>query len=349
VDPRPLAQDRFLRKHSGLVGLSEDDKLVACAAGEEAVILDCHGQELMGLRRKRPGRSAHTWSIAVSAEAGLAAAGYDDGTVCVWSLGDKQLVAQARLSGDIVRGIAFAGVTGRRFGKQSAQLVVTAGNHVVAMRASDLHVIGALPCATPPPSLSSPLFKSVAATRDGHIVAGGRLNGKVFIWLRGERGSYEPLHARVFAGEVIRLLLSDPGVHASQTTCLYVARTTPGRTSRPWVEGEQCEISTWEFSARAEPRQVAAVPVDDLTDIAAGRDGTVLSSHRYQYERRALGDHNRIVNGAVESHTLPPVREGARFFNQSRAGILSVAVTRDLRVAFARGDDGRITTVKPLS
>jgi hypothetical protein len=344
--PRPVAQDRFLRKHGGLLHISEDDRLVACAAGSEAVILDVGGNELTSLPRKHAG--VHPWSIAISIKAGMVAAGYDDGAVCVWSLEDEQILAQGRLAPSTIYGIAFAGVIAQRR-KQQTQLAVTAGQNVLVVRAKDLHVLGALPCDTPRPSLSNPLFKSVAATNDGRFVAGGRFNGQVYIWQCNERGSYQLMHSLSFPGEILRLLLSDPSVYASQLTGLYVARYTAGSLPAGWDGGEACEISSWDFSARAMPSQVAKIPAADLTDIAVGRDGTVLSSHRYQYARRAILDHRRIVKGAVESNGLPPIRERVPFFEQTEPGILSVAGTQDLRVAFARDDDGRVTAIKPIS
>lgn len=352
MDPRPLQQDFFMRKHGGLLQLSENNRLIACAAGSEAVILDLAGNELISMGRKRPytSSSARTWSITISVEAGMVAAGYDDGAVCAWSLEDGQPVALARLTGNTIYGIAFAGVTAhRRIGKQHAQLAVTAGQNVLVVRANDLGVIEALPCDTPRASLSNPLFKSVAATRDGRLIVGGRFNGQVYVWLRDERGSYKILHSLSFPGEVLRLQLSDPSVYASQMTCLYVARFTAGSLPPGWGEGEPCEISSWDFSARATPSQVAKIPAADLTDIAVSSDGTVLSSHRYKHKRRALVGHNPVVRGEVKSHGLPPLRNRVPLFEQFTAGVLSVAVTQDLRAVFARDDDGGVTVVKPKS
>jgi WD40 repeat protein len=190
-----------------LLQISEDSKFVACAAGYEAVILNIRGDEVTGLRQKLSAKSqpARSWSVAISAEAGLVAAGYDDGTVSVWSLDSGQLLAQRRLGDDIIYGVTFAGLSaGARFAKQQALLAVTLGEQVVVLSAAPLRVLGALPDIRQ--SSTERSFTSVCADRDGGFIAAGRRNGQVQIWLRGARESYSLLHSISLPGDIIRVV-----------------------------------------------------------------------------------------------------------------------------------------------
>jgi hypothetical protein len=279
----------------------------------------------------------------------MVAAGFDDGTVSVWSLGSAQLLAQRKLVSNIVYGIAFAGLTaGGRFARQQALLAVTAGEQIALLSAGSLRLLGSLPCDDPPSPFSEN-FKSVCADRDGRFIAAGRANGQVRIWQRGARQSYDLLHSISLPGNIIRVLFPVRDAGTGALGEMYIARAMTLAERPSYARGERCEISRWEFSARAEPSRKAAVPAEDITDIAAAGDGMVISSHRFEYGKRSITNYSRFVSGAVESHGVPPLNERVRYFTELDAGALSVAVTADLRTAFARCDNGQVAVVKPRS
>ena len=85
----------MIADQAGLLQFTEDDAFLAAALGTEVLVLDPHGKVVSRLARKHDrDRPPKAGSVAISRQAGMVAAGYSDGTMCVWSLDEGTLIAQ---------------------------------------------------------------------------------------------------------------------------------------------------------------------------------------------------------------------------------------------------------------
>ena len=348
--------DKGLTNYGGLLQFTEDDALLAAAgAAGEVLVLNRRGETLLRLSgRAERNHVPHVWCVAISRQAGQLAAGHRDGTVCVWSLADGQLVAQRRLTSGIIGGIAFAGLrerAARRLLKRPAAafdgvLVIALGDRVALVRARDLEVLGVMPGEVRPSF--TPDFATVAADPSGAYVAGGRDNGDVHVWRRAG-DVYEQIAMVQCLGKwVTRVLLHVEPTGPDEGTYLYAA----AHSDKPLPlepSGPASEITSWKFSPDGTYAQVTASLTRRITDIALGQDrGVVLYSCRmdrplFRYEKPPryglVGTHEHLrTAGSTVSYL-------ARFTD----GVLSVAVTADLAVAFARDDTGQVTRIRPLA
>ena len=219
----------------------------------------------------------------------------------------------------------------------------TACHQPAMVLARDLRLPTALPCDTDPLHELF-FFTTVAAAPNGDYLAAGRDNGDVLVWERQGR-RYERVSVLRCNRRIIRVLLHVPPSRDDQGFYLYVAAESENQLFQR--EGDQaCEISSWRFPAGAPSALIAKTPTHDVSDIALGRyRRTVVSSH----ETRLPVDRylRPAMYGLVSSHEHERgAGPHAAYYERFPHGVLSVAVTSDLSVAFARTAD-RITRVEP--
>lgn len=345
--------DKGLTNYGGLLQFSEDDALLAAGVAGDVLVLNRQGEMLLRLEgRAERNHVPHVWCVAISRQAGQVAAGHRDGTVCVWSLADGQLLAQRRLDTGTIGGIAFAGLrerAARRLLKTRAPafgavLVITLGGQVALVRARDLGVLGVMPGEIRPSYI--PDFATVAADRGGEYVAGGRDNGDVHVWRRTGDG-YEQIAMVQCHRRVTRVLLHAEQSGPDEGIYVYAAAHTDKPVPMWPPDHRASEISSWKFSPDGTYARDATSLTWEVTDIALGRDRrTVLCSCRlsqplFRYEKPPK-------YGLVSSHEhLRAAGSPAGYFERFTDGVLSVAVTADLAIAFARDDTGRVTRIRP--
>jgi WD domain, G-beta repeat len=345
--------DKGLTNYGGLLQFSEDDALLAAGVAGDVLVLNRQGKTLLRLAgRAERNHVPHVWCVAISRQAGQVAAGHRDGTVCVWSLTDGRLVAQRQLASRIVGGIVFAGLRERaprrllkaRAPAFDAVLAITLGDRVALARARDLEVLEVMPGEIPPIVMRD--FATIAADRGGTYVAAGRDNGDVHVWRRTGDGYEQIAIVQCLHLWVTRVLLHVEPAGPDEGVYVYAAAHTdkplPFEPSHP-----ASEISSWKFAPDGTYARVATSLTREVTDIALGRDRRiVLCAHRmsrplFRYEKPPryglVSTHEHLRAADSDVHYLAPFTDG----------VLSVAVTTDLAVAFARDDTGRITQISP--
>jgi WD40 repeat protein len=344
--------DKGLTNYGGLLQFSEDDALLAAGVAGDVLVLDRQGEILLRLAGKAErNRVLHVWCVAISRRAGQVAAGHRDGTVCVWSLAGGQLLAQRRFASGTIGGMAFAGhrerVVRRLLKSPSpafdAVLVITLGDRVALVRARDLEVLGVMPGEITPSF--TPDFATVAADRSGEWVAGGRDNGDVHVWRRAGDG-YEQTAVVQCHPWVTRVLLHVESAGSDQGVYVYAAAHSdePGPFSS---EGPASEISSWKFSPDGTYAHIATSVTPEVTDIALGRDRRVVL-YSCRMSRPIFRREKPPKYGLVTSREhLRAADSDAYFYKRFTDGVLSVAVTADLTVAFARDDTGQVTRICP--
>jgi WD40 repeat protein len=278
----------MIADHAGLLQFTEDDTFLAAALGTEVLVLDPRGKVVSRLTRRRDrDRPPKAGSVAISRQAGMVAAGYSDGTICVWSLDEGKLTAQRSLTQCGIDGLAFAVISGDRASERRRRasrpsrpepyIFFTACHQPAMVLARDLRLPRALPCDTDP--LHELFFvTTVAAAPNGDYLAAGRDNGDVLVWKR-EGSGYERIAVLRYSGRVIRVLLHIPPSRHDEGVYLYVAAESDKQLSQR--EGDQaCEISSWRFGPAAPHALIATTSTHDVSDIAVGRyRRTVISSH----------------------------------------------------------------------
>jgi hypothetical protein len=259
----------------------------------------------------------------------------------------------------MIEGIALAtiandtAVTDRKRARRTSgpgpYIFFTARHQAAFIRARDLHIVGALPSDTLP-SGYDPDFTTIAADPAGDYVAAGRDIGDLYVWKRvGLR--YETIAVLKCDGRVIRVLLHVPPTRNDQAFYVYAA----AHSNRPisTAGGDNCcDILSWRFPGNAPAVHIATTPSNDETDIALGSDRQiVLSAHR---SRSPLSRYTKPpMYGMVRSHQhergRPRTGYWTGYYEEFTDGVLSVAVTRDRMVAFARDDAGGVTRIEPKS
>ena len=267
--------------------------------------------------------------------------------------GPGRLVAQRRLAPDIIRGVAFAGRrerTARRLLKthapaSDAVLVITLGDQVALVRACDLEVLGAMPCETWRIVMRD--FATVAADPSREYVAGGRDDGRVHVWRRAG-DTYQEIALLHLGQWVTRVLLHVESAGPDEGIYVYVAADTD--KPLPIQSSDRAsEISSWKFSTDGTYAQVATSLTRKVTDIALGRDRRIVLCSR-RMDRPRLRHQKPPRYGLVNTHEhLRVDGSHVNYFEQFTDGVLSVAVTADLAVAFARDDTGKVTRIRPLA
>lgn len=344
--------DKGLTNYGGLLQFSEDDALLAAGVAGDVLVLNRQGEMLLRLAgRAERNHIPHVWCVAISRQAGQVAAGHRDGTVCVWSIPDGRLIAQRRLASGIIRGIAFAGLRerpARRLLKTHASafdavLVITLGDQVALVRGRDLEVYGVMPAEIWPGFLRE--FATLAADRSGEYVVGGRDDGNVHVWRRTGDG-YKQIAMVQCHQWVTRVLVHVESTGPDEGTYVYAAaaadKVLPTQPQSP-----MSEITSWKFSPDGTYHRDATSLTHEVTDIALGRDRRiVLCSSRL---RRPLFRYEKPPKyGLVSSHEhLRAAGSHAGYLERFTDGVLSVAVTADFAIAFARDDTGRVARICP--
>jgi WD40 repeat protein len=162
-------RDKFMAKHGRLVAFTSDGLRLAAAVGAVVQIIFVREQKL---QHRLEMRGSDVWTVSMTGDGSLVAAGDEGGTVSVWRGSDGRALWSGQLCDGIVAGSAFA--------SGSSMLAVAGGPIRVVDLARKQWLTGAI--RPDVRTLDGPTGRCVAFSGDGRLIAAGSQSGKVAIW-----------------------------------------------------------------------------------------------------------------------------------------------------------------------